>query len=88
MLSRINLGGDRFAVRADARSHTGEHRTCAVTGRGQSQVSAEVAALVAGMLHTGNAKPGIVHLEQFTEPISFLSKLTAHSTADVVTTTG
>ncbi|MBW1604204.1 saccharopine dehydrogenase NADP-binding domain-containing protein [Streptomyces sp. JJ66] len=61
--SRIHLGGDGFAVRADAH-HGGRHAAYALTGREQSRVTGLVAAHVARELLTGSLPAGVHHIEQ------------------------
>ncbi|MEO3781931.1 saccharopine dehydrogenase NADP-binding domain-containing protein [Actinocorallia sp. B10E7] len=60
---RVHLGGDGFAIRADARN--GDRRASHVlTGRGQSRVTGLVAAHVTRELMTGTLPVGVHHIEQ------------------------
>ncbi|WP_197973092.1 saccharopine dehydrogenase family protein [Streptomyces gossypiisoli] len=60
---RVHLGGDGFAVRADA-WHGDRHAAYALTGREQSRVTGLTAAYVTRELLTGTAPPGVHHIEQ------------------------
>lgn len=62
-LSRVHLGGDGFALRADARR--GDRRAAwALTGHGQSRATGLVAAYVVRELVTGVPPAGVHHIEQ------------------------
>ncbi|MFE0008704.1 saccharopine dehydrogenase, partial [Streptomyces erythrochromogenes] len=75
--SRVHLGGDGFAVRADARR--GDlHAAWAVTGRVQSRVTALVAAYVTRELLTGSASAGVHHIEQLPALAGLPEALGAH----------
>ncbi|MCX5582638.1 saccharopine dehydrogenase family protein [Streptomyces erythrochromogenes] len=75
--SRVHLGGDGFAVRADARR--GDlHAAWAVTGRVQSRVTALVAAYVTRELLTGSAPAGVHHIEQLPALAGLPEALGAH----------
>ncbi|MFD6110021.1 saccharopine dehydrogenase family protein [Streptomyces yangpuensis] len=75
--SRVHLGGDGFAVRADARR--GDlHAACAVTGREQSRVTALVASYVTRELLTGSVPPGVHHIEQLPSLAGLPETLAAH----------
>ncbi|GAA4660213.1 hypothetical protein GCM10023347_09660 [Streptomyces chumphonensis] len=63
MLPRTHLGGDAFAVRADA-WRAGRHAALAVTGRGQGRVSALVAAHATREVLAGRLPTGVRHIEQ------------------------
>ncbi len=63
LLGRVHLGGDAFAVRADA-WHGDRHAAYALTGREQSRVTGLAAAYVIRELLTGTVPPGVHHLEQ------------------------
>ncbi|WP_260615663.1 saccharopine dehydrogenase NADP-binding domain-containing protein [Streptomyces sp. WAC05292] len=60
---RIHLGGDRFAVRADAH-RGGRHCGYALTGRAQSRVTGLVAAHVTAELLGGSLPAGVHHIEE------------------------
>lgn len=63
VLSRVHVGGDGFAVRADATR--GERRVaCALTGRAQSTVTGLVAARVTEQVVTTGLPAGVHHLDQ------------------------
>ncbi len=62
-LRRIHLGGDRFAVRADAWRQD-RHAGYALTGRAQSRISGLVAAHAARSALEGRLPAGVHHLEQ------------------------
>ncbi|MEN3586450.1 saccharopine dehydrogenase NADP-binding domain-containing protein [Streptomyces sp. ZYX-F-203] len=62
-LGRVHLGGDGFAVRADARR--GDRRaSLALTGHGQSRATGLVAAYTVRELLTGTLPTGVHHMEQ------------------------
>ncbi len=63
MLLRTHLGGDAFAVRADA-WRDGRHAALALTGRGQGRVSGLVAAHTTREVLAGRLPTGVRHLEQ------------------------
>ncbi|PRX43643.1 saccharopine dehydrogenase-like protein [Prauserella shujinwangii] len=60
--TRVHLGADGFAVRADARLG-GRHAAYALTGRRQSHVTGLVAAHVTRALRTGTLPAGVHHLD-------------------------
>ncbi|WP_206061508.1 saccharopine dehydrogenase NADP-binding domain-containing protein [Nonomuraea basaltis] len=63
VLSRVHMGGDRFAVRADA--YLGDRRAAyALAGREQSRYTGLVAAHVTRALLDGRLPPGVHHLDQ------------------------
>ncbi|MFJ5776103.1 saccharopine dehydrogenase family protein [Streptomyces sp. NPDC093094] len=77
IFSRIHLGGDGFAVRADA--WRGDHHAAfALTGREQSRVTALVAAHVARELLTGVPPAGVHHIEQLPSLASLPEALEPH----------
>ncbi len=77
IFSRVHLGGDRFAVRADA--YRGErHATLALTGQGQSRATGLVAAHVIRTLFTQGVPAGVHHLEQLTTLADLPERLAAH----------
>ncbi len=61
---RVHLGGDGFAVRADARSGDGRGAAYAMTGRAQSRVTGLVAAYVTRELLTGDLPAGVHHIDR------------------------
>lgn len=61
--TRVHIGGEGFAVRADA-ERGGRRASWALTGDGQSRVSGLVAAHVSRTLLTGRVRPGVHHIEQ------------------------
>ncbi|MEU4353467.1 saccharopine dehydrogenase family protein [Streptomyces virginiae] len=78
--SRVHLGGDGFAVRADARR--GDlHAACAVTGRAQSRFTALVASYVTRELLAGSPAPGVRHIEQLPALAGLPETLAAHGLA-------
>ncbi|MFF0551332.1 saccharopine dehydrogenase NADP-binding domain-containing protein [Streptomyces sp. NPDC004311] len=74
---RVHLGGEEFAVRADARRGD-RHAAFALTGRSQSRVTALVAAHVTGELLTGTLPPGVHHIEQLPALAGLPEALAAH----------
>ncbi|MBQ1090052.1 saccharopine dehydrogenase family protein [Streptomyces sp. B93] len=60
---RVHIGGDGFAVRADARRGD-HHAALALTGHGQSRITGLVAAHVTRELLTGTPPTGVHHIEQ------------------------
>jgi hypothetical protein len=79
VFSRVHLGGDPFAVRADAR-RGGHHAALALTGHGQSRATGLVAAYVTRALLTGTLPAGVHHIEQL-PPLAALPQTlaTAHA---------
>jgi hypothetical protein len=76
--SRVHLGGDGFALRADARRGD-RHAAYALTGRQQSRVSGLVAAYVIRELLTGSGVPaGVHHIEQLPALADLPERLAAH----------
>ncbi|MFD7256595.1 saccharopine dehydrogenase NADP-binding domain-containing protein [Streptomyces sp. NPDC059874] len=77
VFSRVHLGGDRFAVRADA--YRGErHATLSLTGKGQSHATGLVAAQVVHTLFTQDVPAGVHHLDQLTALADLPEQLAAH----------
>ncbi|MFD5620393.1 saccharopine dehydrogenase NADP-binding domain-containing protein [Streptomyces yangpuensis] len=77
LFSRVHLGGDGFAVRADA--YRGErHATLSLTGKGQSRATGLVAAHVIRTLFTQNVPVGVHHLDQLTALADLPEQLAAH----------
>jgi saccharopine dehydrogenase-like NADP-dependent oxidoreductase len=75
--SRVHLGGDGFAVRADA--HRGdEHAAYALTGREQGRVSGLVAAYVTREVLSGSVPAGVHHIEQLPALADLPERLGAH----------
>ncbi|MCH0540799.1 saccharopine dehydrogenase [Streptomyces sp. MUM 203J] len=60
---RVHIGGEDFAVRADARRGD-RHAAYALTGRAQSRVTALVAAHTTRAVLTGALPPGVHHIEE------------------------
>ncbi|QDY80563.1 saccharopine dehydrogenase family protein [Streptomyces qinzhouensis] len=63
LMGRIHLGGDGFAVRADA-YRAGRHAAYALTGNRQSLITGLVAAHAARAVFTGAVTPGVHHIEE------------------------
>ncbi|MFI8100561.1 saccharopine dehydrogenase [Streptomyces sp. NPDC086023] len=77
VFGRVHLGGDGFAVRADA--HRGDrHATLTLTGRGQSRATGLVAAHVVRTLLTQPVPPGVHHLDQLPHLADLPDRLTGH----------
>ncbi|GAA4931490.1 hypothetical protein GCM10023237_62030 [Streptomyces coeruleoprunus] len=74
---RVHLGGDGFALRADA-WHGDRHVAYALTGRAQSRVTGLVAAHVVRELLTGAAPPGVHHIEQLPALAGLPEELAPH----------
>lgn len=74
---RVHLGGDGFAVRADARRGD-RHAAYALTGRAQSRVTALVAAHTTRAVLTGTLPPGVHHIEQLPALAGIPEKLAAN----------
>ncbi len=77
VLPHLNIGSDRFAVTASARSPGGAQVTQAALGRGQSRATGLVAARVAQLLATGQAPPGVHHLDELVRRAEFLAQFAA-----------
>ncbi|WP_328394025.1 hypothetical protein OHS70_04910 [Streptomyces sp. NBC_00390] len=77
IFSRAHVGGDGFAIRADA--WRGDHHAAyALTGREQSRVTGLVAAHVTRELLTGTPPAGVHHIEQLPALASLPEALTPH----------
>jgi saccharopine dehydrogenase-like NADP-dependent oxidoreductase len=76
-LGGVHLGGDRFAVRADALRGT-RRATYALSGREQSRITGLVAAYVATWLLDGGASPGVHHIDELPELADLPGTLAAH----------
>ncbi|GBQ02303.1 saccharopine dehydrogenase [Streptomyces spongiicola] len=74
---RLHLGGDGFAIRADARRGD-RHATLALTGNGQSRATGLVAAHVVRALITQSVPNGVHHLEQLTALADLPERLGPH----------
>ncbi|MEV0964561.1 saccharopine dehydrogenase NADP-binding domain-containing protein [Streptomyces sp. NPDC049910] len=74
---RLHLGGDSFAIRADARRGD-RHATLALTGNGQSRATGLVAAHVVRALITQSVPSGVHHLEQLTALADLPERLGPH----------
>ncbi|MER5995463.1 saccharopine dehydrogenase NADP-binding domain-containing protein [Streptomyces viridosporus] len=76
----IHLGGDGFAVRADA--HRGPHHAAyALTGQKQSRVTALVAAYATRELLTASLPTGVHHIEQLPALSQLPEQLAEHGVA-------
>lgn len=74
---RMHLGGEGFAVRADAR-RAGRSASWALTGHGQSRISGLVAAHATRELVAGRVPPGVHHIEQLPTLADLPERLGAH----------
>lgn len=87
-LVRARVGADRFVVRASASRSSGPAVTRAVAGRGTSQVTGAVAAVVARQVLTGGTgapagtparvPAGVVHIDQVTGLAELAAELNRH----------
>jgi hypothetical protein len=75
--SSVHLGGDGFAVRADARRGD-RHEARSLVGSGQSRVSGLVAAYVTRELLTGRLPAGVHHIEQLPTLADLPEQLAVH----------
>ncbi|MFE0102921.1 saccharopine dehydrogenase family protein [Streptomyces sp. NPDC059009] len=76
-LTRIHLGGDRFAVRVDA--HRGGRRvTRALTATSQSRFTGLTAAEVAARVYEGGLPAGVHHIEEVAALADVPEALAAH----------
>ncbi|MGW7070890.1 saccharopine dehydrogenase family protein [Streptomyces sp. NPDC054855] len=76
-LTRIHLGGDRFAVRVDA--HRGGRRaTRALTAASQSRFTGLTAAEVAARVYAGEVPTGVQHIEEAAGLAGVPEALAAH----------
>ncbi|MBG9794972.1 saccharopine dehydrogenase [Paenibacillus dendritiformis] len=78
-LGAVRFGGDRFAVKAEARGRSREGKPalaeCFLQGRDQSAVTAQVAAAAATMLVDSPIPAGVYHIEQSTDMATMLKAL-------------
>jgi hypothetical protein len=78
-LRLVHVGGDGFAVRADAVRD--ERRAgFALTGRTQSRITGLVAALVTRLLLDGGLPPGVHHIDQLDELAGLPEELAGYGT--------
>lgn len=87
-LVRARVGADRFVVQASASRSSGPAVTRAVAGRGTSQVTGAVAAVVARQVLTGGTgapagtparvPAGVVHMDQVTGLAELAAELNRH----------
>ncbi|MEB9895945.1 saccharopine dehydrogenase NADP-binding domain-containing protein [Bacillus cereus] len=86
-LGTLRFGGDRFAVKAEARgrSREGKHALseCFLQGRDHSAVTAQVAAAAAVMLVDSPTPAGVYHIEQLTDLVTMLKELGPDITVDI-----
>ncbi|MFD8528938.1 saccharopine dehydrogenase family protein [Streptosporangium canum] len=78
-LTRVHLGGEGFAVRADAFGGD-RHAAYALTGSAQSRVTGLVAAHVTRRLLTGGLPAGVHHLDQLRDLASLPENLSRYGT--------
>lgn len=76
-LTRVHVGGDGFAVRAEA-VRGPWHATYAVTGHTQSRITGLVAARVTEQLLTGRLPAGVHHLDQLPAFADLPERLAPH----------
>ncbi|MCM3340673.1 saccharopine dehydrogenase NADP-binding domain-containing protein [Paenibacillus sp. MER TA 81-3] len=78
-LGALRFGGDRFAVKAEARGRSKEGKPALaeyfLQGRDQSAVTAQVVAAAAAMLIDSHSPAGVYHLEQLTDVATMLKEL-------------
>ncbi|MBB1243765.1 saccharopine dehydrogenase NADP-binding domain-containing protein, partial [Streptomyces durbertensis] len=75
--SAVHLGGEDFALRADAR-HGDRHAAFALTGSRQSEITGLVAAHTAKALLDGLTPAGVHHLEQLPALADLPERLASH----------
>ncbi|MDU5145857.1 MAG: saccharopine dehydrogenase NADP-binding domain-containing protein [Paenibacillus dendritiformis] len=77
-LGALRFGGDRFAVKAEARGRSREGKPalaeCFLQGRDQSAATARVAAAAAAMLVDSPSPAGVYHIDQLTDMASMLKE--------------
>jgi Saccharopine dehydrogenase NADP binding domain len=78
-LRAVHLGGDGFAVRADA-FRDDRHAAYAITGRAQSRITGLVAAHVTRRLLAGGLPTGVHHIDQLSELADLPEELARHGT--------
>ncbi|WP_225804004.1 saccharopine dehydrogenase [Streptomyces sp. NK15101] len=74
---RVHLGGEGFAVRADAQ-RAGRSASWALTGHGQSRITGLVAAHATRELLAGRVPPGVHHIEQLPSLADLPERLASH----------
>ncbi|MCF6524796.1 saccharopine dehydrogenase [Streptomyces sp. JJ36] len=77
VLRRTHVGGDAFAVRADARRGS-RHAAYALTGRGQSRISGLVAAHATRLALAGSLPAGVRHIEELPQLADLPERLAVH----------
>lgn len=78
VFGRFHLGGEGFAVRADAWSGSGRRASYALTGVGQSRVTGLVAAHVTRAVLAGDVPAGVRHIEQVPALAGLPEQLAVH----------
>ncbi|CAA9456471.1 MAG: hypothetical protein AVDCRST_MAG02-2348 [uncultured Rubrobacteraceae bacterium] len=83
LLTRVRSGSDGFAIKAEARGPDGRSFACSVGGKGEARATGVVAALAAESLYAPPTppRPGVLHIEQFFEPVRFLGRVADHDLA-------
>jgi hypothetical protein len=75
LLSRLRVGGDRFAVHVAASAPDGTRVAYAVTGREESRATAIVTAHVARLLDGGDVPAGVLQIDQVRDAATFIEEL-------------
>lgn len=77
-ITRLHWGADTFVVQVDAVGSLGSEArsmTCAVSGRGEGEVTGRIAALVVEHLVTASVAPGVLHVEHLLDLVSLSDDL-------------
>ena len=78
LLRSISFGSDAFALKAEA-YHSPEKAfpifECSIVGRGEGYITGVVAAKVASLIYKSPVLPGVFHLEQIVNPVTFVNEM-------------
>lgn len=76
LFSRLRIGSDGFAVKAEAEGRGGSVYSCSARGRGEARTTGVVAAFVVERLLTSpSLERGVFHIEQLFEPVDLFGRM-------------
>jgi len=77
LLQKFQFGSDKFIIKVEAgiNPEQGALYECSVSGNGEACFTGLVAAKVAEALYTASFAPGVFHIEQLFDPITFIENI-------------
>ncbi len=77
LLKKFQFGSEQFVIKVEAgiNPEQGALYDCSVSGSGEARYTGLVAAKVAEALYTKPFAPGVFHIEQLFEPITFIESI-------------